>query len=195
MSERDPIQRLWVNQQCESFTMSIDEIRARASELQSIVRRRNFVEYAVGGVLIVIFGAVAFVASTPLAKLGCALIAVGVAVVMWRLHAQAGAASEDEMSIANGWAQFYRQELVRQRDALKGVWLWYLGPLIPGMTLYWFSIGVKSAESDSFLWGWATTVFGLAATACVFAAVASANKRAAAALQAEIDMLDQACRS
>ncbi|MCE9523752.1 MAG: hypothetical protein K8S25_15145 [Alphaproteobacteria bacterium] len=172
--------------------MSIDDIRTRASKLRSIVRRRNFTEYAVGAVLIVVFGAVAFVAETPLAKLGCAFIAIGVAVVMWQLHVRTHAASDSDMSMADGWAQFYRQELVRQRDALSGIWRWYLGPLIPGMTLYWLSSGVKSAGSDSFLWGWATTVVGLAATVVVFAMVASANKVAAKALQAEIDELDAA---
>ena len=194
MTERDPLQNLWLNQPGEGFSMSIDDIRARASTLQATVRRRNFIEYAVGGLLIVIFAAAAFAAATPLGKLGCALITIGVAIVMWQLHVRARAASADEVSMAHGWADFYRQELVRQRDALSEIWLWYLGPLIPGMVVFWLSIGVNSAGGDFALWGWAKTVIGLVATVGVFAAVASANKNAAKALQAEIDELDVARR-
>jgi hypothetical protein len=195
MFDRDSIQTLWVNQPSESFAMSIDEIRVRASKFQSIVERRNLIECAVGALLIAVFGAAAILAATLLAKLGCALIAIGVAVVLWRLHVLARAATRDEMAVANSWASFYRQELVRQRDALREIWRWYLGPLIPGMIVFWLSIGVNSIGSDALLWGWAKTVLGLAATAFVFAAVASANKSAVKTLQAEIESLDAACKS
>jgi hypothetical protein len=56
------------------------------------------------------------------------------------------------------------------------------------MVVYWLSIGIK--PDAGFSDGLIATV-GLGVTATVFAAVASANKRAAAALQAEIDVLDR----
>jgi hypothetical protein len=31
---------------------------------------------------------------------------------------------------------FYRRELEKQRDLLRGIWKWYLGPLIPGLALF-----------------------------------------------------------
>lgn len=189
MSERDPLQTLWVNQQSESFFMSIEEIRSRSTKLQAIVRRRNFVEYLVGGLLIVIFTAAAVLAASALGKLACALTAVGVAVVLWRLNVLARAASAQDMSIVESWASFYRQELVRQRDALSSIWFWYLGPLMPGMVMFWLSVGVRSGGSS--LRDWVVSALGLAATALVFAAVAAANKQAAASLQAEIDAIDQ----
>jgi hypothetical protein len=187
MSDLDRIQAVWANQPKESFSMSVAEIRERASTLQSIVKRRNFREYAVGAVLIVLFSLAAYFARTPLSAFACALTAAGVAFVMWRMHVLGRAASEHEIASAcNSWTAFYRQELVRQRDALRGIWSWYLGPLVPGMVVYWISVGVKGG-----MWSWLIAVGGLALTAAVFAWVADANKRAAAALQAEIDVLDQ----
>jgi hypothetical protein len=195
MTDRDPLQDLWVNQKAESFTMSVEEIRTRAGKMQSIVSRRNFREYLVGGFLIVFFCAMAFVAKYPLSKLGCAMIAIGVAFVMWRLYAVARAGTVSEAAAAGDWAQFYRGELVRQRDALQGIWWWYLGPLIPGMTVYWLAIGIRSIGTPSVVWEWAVAVGGLTLTAVVFGWVASANKQAAQGLQAEIDLLDRASRS
>lgn len=194
MTDRDPVQSLWVNQQSEGFTMSTEEIRARAGRMQSIVSRRNLREYLVGGSLIAFFGAMAFVASYPLSKVGCALIAVGVAFVMWRLFVVARAGSVSEAAAASDWAQFYRGELVRQRDALRGIWAWYLGPLVPGMLVYWLAIGVRSIGTPSAAWEWAITVAGLGLTAFLFVRVAAANKKAADALQNEIETLDRASR-
>ncbi len=187
MSDLDRIQAVWANQPKENFSMSVAEIRERASTLQSTVKRRNFREYAVGAVLIVVFSAAAYFARTPLSAFACALTAAGVAFVMWRMHVLGRAASEHEIAAAGScWAAFYRQELVRQRDALRGIWSWYLGPLVPGMVVYWISVGVKGG-----MWSWLIAVAGVALTAAVFAWVADANKRAAVALQAEIDVLDQ----
>lgn len=193
MSARDPIQALWAAQPGESFTMSAEEIRKRASKLHSVVRRRNVVEYAAGAVGMVLFGAAAFFVSTPLAKVGCVLIAAGMAVVLWQLYRLARAASPDALAVTEHWAEFYRGELVRQRDALRSVWLWYLGPLVPGMVVFWLSAGIKTMDGDAALWGWLTTALGLGAMGLVFGAVVAANARAAKSLQAEIDALDAAC--
>ena len=187
MSDLDRIQAVWANQPKESFSMSVAEIRERASTLQSTVKRRNFREYAVGAVLIVVFSVAAYFARTPLSAFACALTAAGVAFVMWRMHVLGRAASEQELAAAgSSWTAFYRQELVRQRDALRGIWSWYLGPLVPGMAVFWLSVGVKGGT-----WSWLIAVGGLALTGAVFTWIAGANKRAAAGLQAEIDSLDQ----
>jgi hypothetical protein len=189
MAERDPIQALWATQPRDDFVMSLADLRARASKLQSVVRGRNAVEYAAGVIVIAAFGSVAFAVPGWLAKLGCGLIAAGVVYVMWRLHVLARAATQDEMSAAEGLSRFYRRELARQRDALSSIWRWYLGPLVPGLIVFWLSVAEKIPEKSV---GWLAAVLGLAITAGVFAAIAAANKRAAKSLQAEVDALDAA---
>lgn len=193
MSDLDRIQAAWANQPKETFTMSIEEIRTRSIKLQSTVQSRNLLEYAVGAVLIVALGIAAFVVPTPLAKLACVLNVAGVAYVMWQMHVMARAASRNEMAVTQNWSQFYREELVRQRDALAGIWRWYLGPLVPGMVVFWLSVGMKASASDP-VWPWVTATVGLAIGGIIFVGIASLNKRAAAGLQAEIDLLDQANR-
>jgi hypothetical protein len=189
MSDLDRIQAVWAAQPKEEFVMSVSDIRARATALQNVVRKRNFREYAVGVVLVVFFSTAAYFAKTPLSAAACALSAVGVAFVMWCMHALGRAASERELAIAsNSWASFYRQELVRQRDALRGIWTWYLGPLLPGLLLFWLSVGVKG---DGGVWPWLMAAGGLVLTGVVFVAIANANIRAADELQAEIETLDQ----
>jgi hypothetical protein len=191
MSDHDPIQNLWTNQPSEEITMSLADIRARAGTLQSVVNRRNTREFAVGAILIVLFSVFAVIASTPLGQLGCALTAAGVAFVMWRMYAIARSDRGPGTAAVQGWLQFYRKELVRQRDALQSIWFWYLGPLVPGMVVYWLSVALKRDD----IWGWIIAAAGLTLGATLFAWIASANKEAAKQLQAEIDALDAAAKS
>ena len=192
MSDLDRIQAVWANQPKEEFTMSLAEIQTRASTLQGIVKRRNFREMAVGVFLLLFFSAAAYFAKTTLSAIACGLTAAGVAYVMWRLHAIGrGASAEEFAGASNNWAAFYRQELVRQRDALQGIWSWYLGPLVPGMAVYWISVGARAGAE---WWHWVVALGGLALTAAVFIGIASANKNAAKLLQAEIDALDASCQ-
>lgn len=174
--------------------MSVEEVRVRAGRIHSIVSRRNFREYLVGAILIVFFAVMTLVVPYPLSKIGCAMIAAGIAFVMWRLHGSARAGTVSEAAATGNWAQFYRDELVRQRDALRGVWRWYLGPLIPGMVVYWLSIGVRSIGTSSGVFEWIVAVAGLAATVFVFMRIAAANEQAAKGLQAEIELLDRSSR-
>lgn len=169
--------------------MSPADLQTRASKLQSIVRRRNAVEYAAGALVIAVFGTVAFVMPGVLSKIACGLIAAGTAYVMWRLHVLARAASRDEMSAAESLSHFYRHELARQRDALASIWRWYLGPLVPGLVVFWVATVVNVPVRPA---AWIMAAAGLAVSAAAFVGIAAANKRAAKKLQAEIDALDAA---
>jgi hypothetical protein len=119
----------------------------------------------------------------------CALVAFGAVYVMWKLATIGGAHAKTDDAMS--WADFHRAELVRQRDALQGIWRWYLGPLVPGMVLFW--IGVALTPTDlPFAIRIAVSLAGLGFAALVFFGIAVLNKRAAKTLQAEIDALDRA---
>jgi hypothetical protein len=141
MSERDSLQSLWTSQTEEPFVMSLAELSARAKLLHTRVRFRNIIEYAAGVIVVVAFTGVAIVASGTLVRVGSALIALGAVFVCWRLHVLARAAKLREFETAESCADFHRGELVRQRDALRGIWRWYLGPLVPGLLVYWIGVG------------------------------------------------------
>lgn len=171
--------------------MSTDEIRKRASKLHATISARNTREYIVGSALVVFFAAFALIAKSDLGRLALLLSAGGVAVSMWQLHRLARAAAGDEIYLVTQWSEFYRTQLARQRDALRRVWIWYLGPLVPGMVLFWIASGLKDINAGNTVQGLAVTMVGLLITFGVFLAVGSANRKAADRLQAEIALIDR----
>jgi hypothetical protein len=78
--------------------------------------------------------------------------------------------------------QFHRRELVRQRDLLRSVWLWYIGPFVPGIVV--FGMGVGSRHGTGTWWNALPFL-------CVFGGVMWANYRAARGLDRQIAELDR----
>jgi len=80
--------------------------------------------------------------------------------------------------------EFYRGELVRQRDFLREIWRWYLGPLIPGPA--WLVVGAAwptpaICRTWRFLGGYALVA------ALAFFLIAQINLKAAGRLQKRIE--------
>lgn len=169
--------------------MSLADIHARAERFQSRIRMRNWIEYAAAAIVIAGFTWAAFAVGDIIVRTACGLIVLGTLYVVWKLATLARASVKNDETMS--WADFHRAELVRQRDALNGIWRWYLGPLVPGMTLFWIGVGL-ARSADSPLWGnLGVAALGLAIAAGMFIGIAALNKRAAKALQAEIDALDR----
>lgn len=197
MSEHDPFQSLWKSQKQEDFSMSLADIQARAERFQSRVRRRNWIEYAAGAIVIAAFTWAAFAGANTLelgekiiVRAACGLIALGTLYAVWNLATKARASAKTDETMS--WADFHRAELVRQRDALNSIWHWYLGPLVPGITLFWTGVGLAQS-ADSPLWGnLGVAALALAIVAGMFIGIAALNKRTAKALRAEIEALDRA---
>ena len=191
MADHDPVQNLWQNQPQEDFKMSIEDIRLKASKFQGTVSMRNARELIVGALLVILFASFAYLAPSPLGKAAELLSAAGVAFVMWQLIRQARAATIDEVCLVTDWAQFHRAELVRQRDALRGVWLWYLAPLVPGGVLHWIAAGQVDFAKGNLIAALATSAVGILVMALVFGGILWLNLKAAKGLQAEIDKIDR----
>ena len=168
--------------------MSLADIHTRAEKFQSRIRTRNWIEYAAGALVIFGFGWVATVPVGPIVQAACALIVVGTLYVMWKLATLARATGKVDDAVS--WADFHRAELVRQRDALNGIWRWYLGPLVPGLLLFWIGVALTLTELPLAA-RLVTALLGLAIAAAAFFGIAYLNKRAARTLQAEIEALDR----
>jgi hypothetical protein len=191
MADHDPVQNLWQNQPQENFSMSVEEVRLKASRFQRTISSRNARELIVGAFLIILFASFAWMAQSPLGKAAELLSAAGVAFVMWQLIRQARAATIDEVCLVTDWAQFHRAELVRQRDALRGVWLWYLAPLVPGGVLHWIAVGQSDLAKGNLIAALATSAVGILVMVLVFGGILWLNLKAAKGLQAEIDRIDR----
>jgi hypothetical protein len=190
MSDHDPLQSIWKNQSQEEFTMSLADIHARADNFQVRVRQRNWIEYAAAVLVIGVFVWMALLIPAPVVKAGALLIALGAAYVCWRLNEVGRAASKAERDAAQNLTAFHRAELVRQRDALKTVWRWYLAPFVPGVLVFLAGVSFAPELEAPLAAKIVTFVTGLAFQAAVFAAVWWLNAMGVKRLEKEIAALD-----
>jgi hypothetical protein len=175
------LRQLWQEQEVETVIISMDEIRRRARSFERRIQRRNLREY-VAGVVAVAAMALQFGAATQMAvRIAFVLLAGGTAYVMWRLLTQ-GAVRElpEEMGRANCVA-FYRRELERQRDLLRGIWKWYLAPFVPGLAV----LTAASFVSGKPNLRWVPVAFA-GFVVLAFWGIASFNRRAADRLEQQI---------
>ena len=192
MSDHDPLQSIWKTQSKEEFTMSLADIHARAETFQTRVRTRNWIEYIAAAFVIGAFAWMAITMPSPIIKAGALLIALGAAYVCWKLYQLGRAASKAEMDAAQSLADFHRAELVRQRDALRTVWRWYLAPFVPGMLVFLGGVAFEPALEAPLAARLVIFVTGLGFQAAVFGAVAWLNAVAVKKLDKEIAALDGA---
>jgi magnesium-transporting ATPase (P-type) len=131
-SDFDP-QRLWQSQVKEYDPMTLADIHRKARTLESKVRRRNALEYV--GCVLVIAGFLPAVLhrGSWMMQVGGTLIIAATGFIAWQLHRRGSATAVAESGDA--LVDAYRRELMRQRDALRSIAVWYLAPFVPGMTL------------------------------------------------------------
>jgi hypothetical protein len=174
--------------------MSISDLTARSHRFQSRIKRRNLTEYLAAIIVIVAFGWIAMAAPVWPIRIGAILIISAAVYISWKLHQIGSAEAAPHAPSAETLANHHRDELVRQRDALKSVWRWYLLPFVPGMTV--FSIGTaleSAAASGAPVWvTLAMSSVSLGIMAAVFYAIYALNAHAANKLDAEIDALEAA---
>ena len=180
----DRLKTVWQNQPSEGIRMSVDEIRHRAGKFQKKVYWRNAREYIAAIVVLVIFGFDFWHTSDALARVAFGLIIAGTLYVIWHLHQRGASRSvPTEMGLASG-LEFHRRELERQRDLLRSVWSWYLGPVIPGLVV----LMVARARIDP---GHLRNIgLSSALIALVFVSAWWLNQRAARKLERRIDELN-----
>jgi hypothetical protein len=186
---KDP-KTLWKEQAMQATSFSPDYLERQSDCLTRAVKRRNTIEYVAAGLVALFFGANALglfgmpagdvQAFTHVA--GSLLMIAGAAVVAWQLHARASATPPNPG--ATGTLGYHLTALKRQRDALKAVWLWYVGPLIPGFAVLFAGAWLNPA-ADKVVLAVIQSVVVL-----VLIGVLALNRRAARRMQREIDRLE-----
>ena len=134
MNERELV-RLWREQPAVPDSFDVDELRRRAQRFDRGVRRRNLREYVAAILVAAATVYFAVVRDEPITRLGCLVTLAGTAIAVWQLHRRTDIDASDPARLAAPLATHYRDELCRQRDALRSVWLWYVLPLLPGPEL------------------------------------------------------------
>src|SRR5690606_35891927 len=120
------------------------------------VKRRNLIEYVAAAFVILMFGwyATLPLADTPLWPVANIMIIIGTLVVVWNLHRIGRASATPASAEFGALLDFHRAELVRQRDALRTVWLWYIAPFIPGFALWLAALWIGTPDDQKTMaWG------------------------------------------
>lgn len=175
------ILRLWQRQAREEQMMPLDEIRTKAERLDAKTRRWR-VATAVLFILLLIWEAwQVWIQEEMLERAGDLLTIAAFVYVAYRFRKHRLAAPPVALGRTN-CVDFYRAELVRQRDLSKDSW-GYLLPFVPGVALALFGGGLEDRPTSHMI---ALVAFGVA----LFLGVAWWNAHTARKLQNEIDALD-----
>lgn len=182
----DDPRNLWQNQEVEEMKLSLEEIRARAAKFQSRIRRRNLREYAAALLVILLFAR--FFSTTPniVERIGFALVIAGALYYiahLWKWGAPRFLPAD--MGRAD-CLHFYRGELERQRDLLRGVWTWAILPIAPGLAIG-LIYGIVTASPAA---RWRSILGALIATAIILG-IGWLNQRAAGRLDGQIAELNR----
>jgi len=150
----DVLRTLWQKQSCTGFSMEPDVIQKRFSRLQAKLRRRKYITYVICSVESLFFAWWLIFTNPPVViRIGFLLIILGMfflTVQVWldnrdRERVLANSDSAGETSCV----EFYRTELLRQRNFHRGMWFWSrLIALLPGLLLIgvWSSIKLHGTK-------------------------------------------------
>lgn len=186
------LQQIWCAEStAETFTKP-EDLMNRTSTFERKIKRRNWIEYAAGA-LVMVFAtpAAAMFAMTGEPGLAVAMLltVIGTGIVMWNLHARASAEGRHP-------EEDCRSHLVaqhrRQAKALRKVPLWYIGPLLPGILGVYGTVAMKAVGQVD---GWEILVEvgrPLGITLAFFAFVIWLNLRAARSLERQAEALEAA---
>jgi hypothetical protein len=127
------IKSLWRNQKTED-RVTLETIHQGAEQFQRRIRLSLGLEYGAIALAVAIFGFFTWVLPGSMTKAGSGLCVAAVLFIAWQLHRRMAAKRVPDLG-ASGLVEFQRQELVRQRDAMRSAWAWYVLPVIPGIAL------------------------------------------------------------
>ncbi|MEZ5845002.1 MAG: hypothetical protein R3D27_14880 [Hyphomicrobiaceae bacterium] len=167
------------------------DLTRHIARLDECAGRRNRIEYLVGGgamVLLLATGAVGLASSqdTPamITAIGSLILAGGLAVALSRLNRHA--AAEHRRPPVTDAKRALIGRLRRERDLLRSVWSWYIGPMLPGFVLIWGGL-IAGGSVGAALVGSLITIVAIAW-------IANANRRAAAGFDRQIRELAPSSR-
>jgi len=164
--------------------VTLGTIRRENADFEANIRQRNFREYAAAGFVIVFFCVNLWRTRLMSVRVGSALIVAGMLYIVYNLYRRGAARAAPPDASFMECVDFYRRELERQRDLLRSIWRWYLGPMIPGVLVLVTAAELAHPEQ---LW---VLVFALAMSA-MFIVIARLNRKGAQKLQLKIDVLNR----
>ena len=162
--------------------MTVTEIQRKASELERQVWLRNAVEYVVVLILVGVHGSLAVIGPNAVERAGRTLIVAAALYVGWQLHRRGSIERMPASLGAMSCIDFYRAQLMRQRELFRNAWTWYLLPFVPGAALVLLGSRVAGAPQSLI-------AAAVAFVVVIFVAVTAAHRQAMRRIQAKLDEL------
>jgi hypothetical protein len=184
----DPAKQAWQASVEIAGAPPLDEVRRGADKFYRRLRLRNAIEYVACVVVIVVFTSYIFTLPHILHKVGSALVVLAAIYTPWQLHRRASAVRPEAAGTMPIY-QFVRGQLVRQRDALRGIFWWYVLPFLPGMALVFLGNGFDREMNAAGPPTWVRWLV-FAAIFAFLAFVVWLNRLGARKLQKRIDEID-----
>jgi hypothetical protein len=184
----DPAKQAWQASVEIAGAPPLVEVRKGASKFYRYIWWRNAVEYVACVIVVVGFTSYVFTLPNPLQKVGSVLVVLGTLYVAWQLHRRASAVPP-EAAGTMPLLLFARAQLVRQRDALRSIFGWYIAPFLPGMAVFMTGTMLEKRTGEGL---GTIDAIGSAVLLAVFVGVWWLNQVGARRLQrhiAEIDAL------
>jgi hypothetical protein len=191
--QNDDIRNLWQAQGSADAPLTLEELRKKGEKFRTKVARRNLREYALMALMVPYFSYFAWTSHLPLMRVGNGLLAAALFYIAYQLHRRASASPAPGELAWKNCVAFHRAQLERQRDALSGIWTWYLGPLIPGFATITIAIAIPLFHQS--IYAGLLSLTWVVAPALVLWRVAWINRGATAKLQRQIDELEATERS
>ena len=188
----DALRALWQKQPDSKFSMEPDDIQRKFSRLQAGLRKRKYFAYAVClGESIWFAWWLVFTTQPTVVRIAFLLIILGVnflAVQIWLDNRDRRKALENSHAPGQtNCVEFYRAELVRQRDFHRGVWFWSrLVALVPGLLL----VGLWSTITGNGFRDGGSGIVVLVATPIIAVVAVWRNYRISQGHQRRINALD-----
>lgn len=187
-STPDSPQELWRSQKEEAPAMTLADIRRKAETFQTTIHRRNAREYIGVAFGTILYGVFIWILPGLLTKFGAALTLLAMYYAVWQLHRDGAARELPADAAAGDCLAFHRRELTRQRDMLRRVGPWHIGPMVPGLGLLFAGLWLEKVRSSED-----AVIMALSAlfSLTVLAVVYWLNVRAANRLQRDLDLLPE----
>lgn len=179
----DLLSKLWKDQPTD-VAPDLRQVKRSADRLRRTIRARNGREYVAAGLVCAVFAGYFFVFANPLIRIASVLAIAGAVFVVIQLHRRASWREPSPEQLGASCLEFHRAALVRQRDALKDAWAWYVLPFVPTAVLMQAGFAMERPDAIGPLVTTAVVVFG------VMGLIAWLNRVAARRLQREIERLD-----
>lgn len=163
-------------------TITREELREHHRQFTRATTRRNTLEYLAGGTAALFLAVMAVLtflngdsAVDMLMAAGFATLVLGMAIAGFHLFRNSGKADGE---INASGVEHLRRCLEHERNLLRSAWLWYIGPMLPGVAMIYGGMFLAGNLSFAVIAGGLTLVFLLF--------VVIINRRAAVHIEDEI---------